>query len=137
MLNAQEVTTKWLNSMQRAGDNYRQGVMAVQEAPTARAAAAVDRFVQGVQRAVDDGTWQRGLNRVSLQQWQRSAVDKGATRIATGALAAKDKMQAAMADLLPYIQSGVAQLPPRGDLAANINRSVQMMQHMAAYRRMR
>lgn len=137
MLNAQQVADKWANSMQRAPDAYRTGVQAVTDSPTARAAAAADRMLQGVQRSIDDGTFQRGCQRVSLQQWQGDCINKGASRLATGALAAKPKVQAAMADLLPYIQSGVQQLPPRGSVQDNINRAVAMMTHMANYRRMR
>lgn len=133
MITAQQATQKWLNSMGRASDAYKNGVMAVTESPTAKAAAASDRYISGVQRAVESGKFQNSLQRVTLQSWQQSASNKGAARLASGAAAAQDKFQQQMGKLLPFIQQGVNQLPPRGDLAANINRMVQMATYMAGY----
>lgn len=134
MLTAQAVTQKWLTNMGRASEAYKQGIQAVTESPTAKAAQAQDRWLMGVQRAMETGRFANSLNRISLPQWQAAAINKGAARLATGAAAAQDKMTAAMTQLLPYIQQGVQQLPPRGDLQANIARSVQMQTYMAQYK---
>lgn len=134
MQTPQAITQKWLNNMSRASEAYKAGVQAVTESPTAKAAAAADRYVQGVQRAVDTGKFQNNLQRISLPAWQQATINKGAARLASGAAAAQDKMQAAMQSLIPYIQQGVSQLPPRGDMNANIQRAVAMMTWMGNYR---
>lgn len=133
MLTAAQVTDKWLASMSRASDNYKAGVQSVSESPTQKAAAAADRYVAGVARAVETGKFQNSLQRITLPQWQQAAIVKGAPRLGPGASASKEKMQSAMTKLLPYIAQGVSQLPPRGDLNQNIARATQMMMHMANY----
>jgi hypothetical protein len=129
------VAAKWARNLSAAGDSIRAGVAAVNVAPTQKAAARVDAYVQGVARAAQSGKFQRGLNRVSLQSWQDSMVNKGLPRVASGATAAKDKVTAFLQKWLPYqdqLKSKLASMP-RGDLQTNIQRAITAMEHNAAF----
>lgn len=123
------VAAKWVASMQGAGQAIKDGVQAVTTAPGQAAARQVNAYVQGV--ANSQQKWARNVASVSLSDWQDSMINKGASRVGTGAAAAQTKMQNAMTQLLPQIDSLVASLPPRGDLGANINRAVAFMQGMS------
>lgn len=134
-LNPQQVAAKWTRNLSAAGESIRQGVMAVTESPTAKAAQAQDRFLAGVQASVASGKWQRGLQRVTLEDWRQSMLEKGLNRIATGAAAAEGKMTSFMTEWLPFEERVVSALPPRGTLEQNIQRAVEVMQKNAAFRR--
>lgn len=134
--NPTDVAKRWADSLSASGAKIRDGVNAVTESPTAKAALAVDRWVAGVQRARDDGSYVSGLNNVSLASWKQSMLDKGVNRISSGATAAIPKMTQFLTGFLPYVQSGVDQLTsmPRGDLSQNISRMVHMTQYLAKYK---
>lgn len=87
-LTAEQAADKWQRRMQTAAEDYTTGVNAVTESPTAAAAEQANKYQVGVQEAVAQGRFQRGLERVSLQDWKTAAVEKGAPRLATGATAA-------------------------------------------------
>jgi hypothetical protein len=123
------VSKKWAQNLGQAGPQITAGVQAVQTSPMAKAAAQVNQYLQGVTNAVNSGKWVRGLNRRTLSDWQNSMTTKGIPRISTGAQAAIPKMQAFMTQWLPYEQAGVAALPARGDINANIARATAMMQY--------
>lgn len=131
----QQVADKWAQNLGSAATAIKDGVNAVTTAPTALAAAAQDRYVAGVQQAAASGKWQAGLNRVTLQDWKDSMLAKGLARVGPGAAAAKGKFASFMSQLLPYQQTIIAGLPPRGDLNANIARMVAMAQGMHNFRR--
>jgi len=138
MVNPQQAADNWARGMQNATERIRQGVMNVTVAPTERAAAAIPRMVEGIQRAAADGRIAAGLRRVSLEDWRSQMLDKGLTRVGTGATAAKPKMAAFMGQLLPYVSSGLNQLnssTPRGDLGQNVARMNAWVQYMAQFRR--
>lgn len=134
-----QVAQNWANAMANSSQKLVAGVNAVTEAPTAKAARRVDAMVAGVQRAAQEGKIQRGLERVSLEDWRKAMLEKGATRVAAGAAAAKQKMQDFMADFLPHVEAGVRALDsmPRGDTETNIARAVAMMRHNATFKRTR
>lgn len=137
MPTAQTVANSWAQGMSTAGEKIKAGVNAVTESPTAKAAARADAYMAGVQRAIASGKWQAALQAVTLQDWKTSMIDKGVTRIAAGAAAAKPKFQQFMTEFLPYLQQGVQQLQsmPRGDIEQNIQRAVTMMRWNSGFRR--
>lgn len=135
--NAQQAADNWARGMSGSGEKFKAGVQAVTESPMDKAADASDRMVQGIIQAQAEGRIQAGLRRVSLAEWKAAMLDKGAARIASGANAAKPRVVAFMQAFLPYLANGVAQLSPRGDLEANIQRSVQMQRYNAQFKRQR
>lgn len=134
----QQAADSWARGMSSSAEKMKAGVNAVTESPTAAAARASDRYLQGIQRAVSSGKWAAGLNSVSLQDWKQSMLDKGIPRVATGAQAAKGKMQNFLAQFLPYVKAGVDQINssmPRGDLETNIARSAAMARYNANFKK--
>lgn len=139
MQSAAQVAANWRNAMANSGQKLTAGVQAVTEAPTQKAARRVDAMVAGIQRAAADGRIQRGLEAVSLEDWRKAMLEKGAPRVAAGAAAAEPKMRDFMQEFLPHVEAGVRQLEsmPRGDLETNLARAMQMMRHNASFRRNR
>lgn len=121
----EEVLASWTtNTTSAAGTKYKQGIMGVKQAPTELAAAKVNEYLAGVQRAVSDGSYVRGLQRVGLAEWQAAAINKGAANISTGVNNAKDKMRRNLAKLLPLteqIKQTVRQMP-KGNLEEGLAR---------------
>lgn len=136
MKNAGEAARKWARNLSSSQDSIKQGVMNVTVNPAERAAARQDAYVQGVQRAVNDGKWQRGLRRVTLQSWQDAMITKGLPRISSGASAATAKVQSFLEKWLPHQEALKQKLSsmPRGDLQTNIARAVMAMEHNAAFK---
>lgn len=134
--NSADVAKKWMQNLSASTASIAAGVQAVTVNPAAAAAARQDAYQAGVQRAVADGSYQRGLGRVTLQSWQQAMQTKGIPRIASGAAASQPKMQAFMDKWLPYQQGLAAQLAstPRGDLQTNIQRAVTAMNYNAAFK---
>lgn len=131
-----DVAKKWAQNLSASTASIQTGVQGVTVNPAAAAAARQDAYQAGVQRAVADGSYQRGLSRVTLQSWQQAMITKGIPRIASGAAASQAKMQQFMDKWLPYQQGLAAQLAatPRGDLNTNIQRAVTAMQYNAAFK---
>lgn len=136
---AKTVADKWQRNTSGSIQSYKDGINAVTQSPTEKAAAAVDRQVAGVQRAAAEGKTQRALLRVSLADWRKAAIDKGANRLASGVQAAVGKVESFLGEFLPYVEQGRDQLSsmPRGDVEQNIQRMVAMVRHNAAFRRSR
>lgn len=136
MKNPQSIADKWASKLGAAGQSIKEGVESVTTSPTLKAASRVDAYVNGVQEAATSGRWQRGLQKVSLQDWKDAMINKGLNRITSGATAAKPKFVTFMQKLLPYQDSVVKQLEnmPRGGLQENIARAVFMMQKMSEFK---
>ena len=124
-----QAATNWSNGMANASAKMTAGVNAVTEAPSVKAIEAIPRMVQGIQAAAASGKIAAGLGRVTLQSWQQAMIQKGVNRVAAGATQAKPKVQNFFTQFLPFLQQGVAALPPRGDTNQNIQRAVAMMQY--------
>lgn len=136
-LNPQQAAQNWQRGMAGSGEKLKAGVQAVTESPMEKAALAVDRQVAGVQRAAMEGKTQARLRAVTLESWKRDMLEKGAQRVAAGAATAVPKVSAFFSEFFPHLQTGMAQLPPRGSLEENIARSAAMQRHNATFRRSR
>lgn len=131
-LSGQQAADKWASRAASAVPQTKAGIMGVQSSPMEKAAARADAYAAGVQRAVEQGTYQAGLRAVSLDQWKAATAGKGADRIASGASAAKDKMAAFFEWLLPKtdaVKAAVAGMPKgtKEDSRARLNRAFDMM----------
>lgn len=135
----QSVAAKWSRNLSAAQQTIAEGVRAVTESPTEKAAREADRYLQGIQRAVAEGKWQDGLRAVGLEDWRQLMLSKGVTRIGQGAQASQSKFEAFMAEFLPHVEAGRRMLAnmPRGDLASNIQRMIAMVEHNSRFRKRR
>ena len=131
---AADIAKRWVQNTAASTGRYTEGVNAVQVAPGEQAAAASDRWRNGVNRAAADGSFERGCRSVSLSDWKKVTVEKGAARLATGAQAAAPKMERFMRAFLPLQEQMSAQIAamPRGTVADSIARSTAAIQFNAA-----
>ena len=128
---AADAAAKWLRNAQGAGESYKSGINAVQQAPGAKAAAQADVWANNTMAAKNK--FQRNVGSVSLQSWQQSATGKGATNYPVGIQAGAAKQAAFMANFLPVVQGIAQSLPPRGTLQQNIARMTQQVTETAKY----
>lgn len=130
-----EIADKQIRRSQAAVTDYKSGVMAVTESPMKKAADAADLWLQGIQQAHADGSFQAGLNAVSLEDWKNATATKGGASYASGVAASRDKIidfQQQRASAQAGIDNQLAQMP-RGDLQTNIQRMVTQVQGMANF----
>jgi hypothetical protein len=132
-----EIAERWSRNIAAAGNAIKAGVESVTVAPTAKAAAAIDRQVAGVQRAAASGKTQRALEKTTLQDWKSAMINKAIPRIATGAQAAVGDFERFQAELAPHVEAGKRMLEsmPRGDDASNQARMLAWFQHMKQFQR--
>lgn len=136
-LTSQQIADKWASRLGSATAEMTAGVNAVTTNPAEKAAAAAQRWADGVNRALADGSFRRGCQRTTLQSWQHAFITKGIPRIAAGTAVAKPKMVALMDQMRPYQQNVLQQLDqtnPRGDKAANLQRMMVFAQKMLEFK---
>ena len=63
-------------------EDMRAGIEAVDEAPTAKAAAKQEKMRQRLLEALESGKWANGLKRVSLEEWKQKMIELGLNRVA-------------------------------------------------------
>lgn len=124
---------KWAQRMGQAVTAYKAGVEGVTTSPGQLAARAATLWATNV--AAAKSKFARNVAAVTLATWQKDAVTKGASRLASGATNAEPKMNAVFTTLFPFIQNTVRSLPARGNLEANINRSADFQRKMANYQK--
>lgn len=139
MLSPAAAAAKWASRMQSSGEQMKAGVQSMTVSPTELAANAKDRWEAGVRRAAQEGTFEQGCRSVSLQSWQSDYINKGIPAAQNAARIAQPKVQAFLADFLPYaaqVSAEVAQMP-KGTLADSIARSTAAITKLSQYRKRR
>jgi hypothetical protein len=128
-ITADQATAKWLARLSAAQQQITDGVQGVTVAPGTKAAAAKAVWVQAVTASQDK--WASRVGSVSLGAWQAATI-AGIPRIAMGAQAKQGKVQAFMAQWLPYVERGASTVRamPKG-----IARAVAQIQYNAQFKR--
>lgn len=130
-----QAAKNWSTGMANSSQKMIAGINAVTDNPADKAIAAIPRMLQGIQAAAADGRIERGLRTVTLASWKANMLNKGVSRVAGGATSAMPKVQAFMAQFLPYLAQGVASLPARGDYSQNKARAIAMMDYNHGFRK--
>lgn len=136
-VNADQYVEKHARRTKAATEDMRIGVEGVTEAPTAKAAAKKDKMRQNIINSIDSGKWERGLRRVTNEEWKRKMIDKGIPRVAAGIDGAADKIRSFAAELLPFqdtLQASVKRMPDV-TLDDSINRMVSWTRGMSKFER--
>lgn len=120
---AAEAANRWQTGFSGAGARWTAGIQAVDTPPGQAAAAQQARYVAGVN--ANANKWATRVAGVSLATWKQVSVDKGASRLASGATAGMPKYQARIGAVLDAERSIISSLPPRGTVEQNIARSSQ------------
>lgn len=131
-----DIAARWAQRLGGSTDKIRSGVQSVTQAPQQKAAAAVDTWLA---RLNDPATRQKYVNSLSkstLADWQNATLQKGLSRIASGAQAAQSKFQSFLQSFLPFQANVTAQVRsmPNVTLEDRINRAVAQIRGTAAYR---
>lgn len=132
-----EFVEKHSRRLTAAIQDVKNGIDKVTVNPCELAAAKQDKMLANLTAAVQDGSWKRGLQRVTLEQWKTKARDVGANRIAAGITAAKDKMTAFADQLLPYIETQQNKIKSMPDITLedNIARMNAFVRGMSEFKR--
>lgn len=139
MLTAAQMAARYAAGMAGAAQKYTDGVNAVTESPTAKAATpeAQALYLRNIQESVSSGRRAAALQNVSLQQWKDAAVKKGANRLASGAQAALPKVQAFFQNWAPVFaqaSQAAAAIPNDGSIEtalAKVRASITVMRQAA------
>ncbi len=78
------VAAKWSQRAQAAGPDYQNGVKTPRRDWAQNTSAAADSWSAGVQQAVADGRFGRGVAAAGTPKWQNAAINKGVARYPTG-----------------------------------------------------
>ena len=113
------------------------GVNSVTVSPTEQAAKKQDKLIQNWTDAVQSGKWARGLRAVSLDDWKKAMIEKGAPRVAAGIANSRAKIEAFFAELLPYqadLSAKISQMPDL-TLEDSIARMTAQVRGMSNFRK--
>lgn len=138
-LDPQAVAAKWAQRAGAASQDYAAGVQNTTKDPTALAAAAGARYIQGVQESYNSGKWARRLQQVGKAGWQQAVMDKGVANYSTGINAGQQKYAAAIGPVLAAVEAGqrlVAGMPAVTD-AQRDQRMLAFTNHMRQFGRNR
>ena len=108
----QASSEKWARRAGQSSGDYAAGVKAPRRSWSEATSSASDAQAAGVQQAIANGSFAKGVAAAGDAKWSRKATTVGAQRFGPGVAAAKSDYESGFA---PYAQviSGV-QLPPRG-----------------------
>ncbi len=124
-LNPTEAADKHIRRTTAAVADMQRGVERVTEAPTALAADKIDKMRTRWLAAVDSGKVERGLRRVTLQDWKTQMLTKGVGRVASGVEAARPKLESFYGDLFAHENALLGQIEGMPDLS--LEDSIQRM----------
>lgn len=136
-LTAQQFADKHNRRTKAAIEDMKKGVENVTESPMLKAAAKADKMKQRLVESIDNGKWQAGLKRVSLEEWKDKMINLGIPRLSAGLDANKKKVEAFAEELLPFIDSAKQSISSMPDvtLEDSINRMSAWTRKMATFRR--
>ena len=134
-----EYADKWGRRLKGSTEDIRRGVTAVTEAPGIKAAQKVEKMKANLMRSLEDGTWEKRVASVSLEDWKQQTLKKGIGRISQGVDGAGGKMQDFASEFFPHLEEGQRKVDAMPDITLedNINRASEMMRHNAKFKRSR
>lgn len=129
-LSAADVTAKWNTRANAASGDWATGINNVTVNPGQAAAAQGDVWQANV--IASRPKWQAAVGNMDLAAWKSQTTTKGQARYGPGITAGQQKYQAKITKILATEKAIVSGLPPRGNRAQNIQRSVQFQEQMGA-----
>lgn len=103
---------KWVRRAGQSAPDYQKGVQSPRTSWQEATLAASDAQAAGVQQAISEGRFEKGVSAAGNAKWQRKATTVGAQRFGPGVAAAKGDYESGFSPYAAVIQ-GVT-LPPRG-----------------------
>jgi len=129
----EEFSEKWARRLKGATTDIRRGVERVTEAPTAKAAAKVEKMKAKLIEAIESGRWEAALRMIGLDEWKSATLEKGVGRISAGVDRATPKMTKFGSWLLSRIEAAQGKIKDMPDvtLEDSINRMTTFIREMA------
>jgi len=136
-LTPQQFAEKQANRLKGSVEDIRRGIDNVTEAPSRKAAAKKEKFRQNLMRSIEDGTWEKNLSAVTLEDWKTAMKEKGVGRISAGIDGAMPKLVAFAEKLLPFQDALRKEIERMPDLTLEdrINRANAFMRGMAKFKK--
>lgn len=131
-LSASQISDKWGRRMKASVTDIQNGIDAVTESPTEKAASKQDKMLNNLTQAVTSGKWGNSLRAVSLQDWKSKTKDKVATRLASGVdagMAKRQKFDNYLVQTLNAVLPTINAMPDM-TLEDSVNKVRAMMTHM-------
>jgi hypothetical protein len=136
-LTPEEAASKQATRLKSATEDIRRGIDRVTSSPTAKAASKQAKMLTNMTAAVNNGTWAKRLNAVSLEDWKSKARDIGVNRIAAGIDGAHSKQVEFYSKLLPAVDAARAKVAAMPDVSLedNINRMTTYVREMNRFKK--
>jgi hypothetical protein len=110
------ISAKFVSRAGVASGDYSKGVTSTTKDQAALAIAAAPAWAAGVQQAVTNGSYQKGLQKSGTAKWKANASGIGAQRYAPGVAAAQTSYANGFAPYLQVLANlTLSQRYPRGD----------------------
>lgn len=105
------VAAKWARVTPQRTEDYQIGVQNPRQSWAGASKGAEDRYKAGVQEAIQQGRYGKGITATGDEGWQKKTLAKGPTRFAEGVALSAPDYQAGVAPYLDVIRATT--LPPR------------------------
>lgn len=102
---------KWRTNASRSTAAYEDGIKNPRRDWEDATAGAEDNYELGIQKAIADGRFGKGVRRAGDEKWKKNALEKGPQRYAQGVGLAENEYASGIAPYLQVIESTT--LPPR------------------------
>jgi len=109
-----EIAEKQIKAASQHVQDYRDGVRKTTKNPMERAKRSKDKMISNFQQAMSDGSYEEGLDSITLEEWREITAGKGGDNYVRGVQAAKNKIIAFQEQFTPFrrqVQQGVDQMP--------------------------
>lgn len=111
---------KWASRSAAAGNEYAQGVQNPRRSWQSSATAAKDNYAAGINEAISDDRYSKGINKATDSKWKRGATEKGRGRYTQGVGVSQDNYRSGFAPFAAALQG--LELGPRGPKGTNYDR---------------
>jgi len=134
-LSPSDISDKWARRTKGAVADIQAGIDRVTESPAAKAIAKKDKMKQNLLKSLDDGTWEKRLGEVSLEDWKSKTRAKVAERLAGGVDGAAAKRQKFDTHLVSTINEILPKINDMPDMTLedSVNRVRTFMDHMSKH----
>lgn len=82
---AEQIAEKYQRGVAGAGADYAAGVQAPSRPWSAATQAGANRWKSGIQQAISEGAFEKGVSKAGDAKWQQNALNKGAARYSAAA----------------------------------------------------
>lgn len=134
-LTPEQFQEKHARRLKGATEDMKAGAERVTVAPTELAVKKLDKMKANFNKAMDSGKIERGLKRVTLDDWKHKYIDVGIDRVSAGIDAAKDKVISFASELLPFEGALQAEVNKMADLTIqdSVARSTKWIMGMSKF----